>query len=69
MEDVENEQLNVLKIVIGHRVDKHIENYILCRSGIDPIVVQRPIVRHVADDFIDDGDEQWSYQSRSSNDE
>ncbi|KAA0053553.1 CACTA en-spm transposon protein [Cucumis melo var. makuwa] len=26
MDDVENEQLNVLKIVIGHRVDEHFKN-------------------------------------------
>ena len=34
MDDVENEQLNVLKIVVDHRVDEHIEDDNLCLSLI-----------------------------------
>ena len=69
MNNVENEQLNVLEIVVGHRVDEHIENDTLCKPDIHPILVERLLVRHVGDDFIDNGDEQLSHQSRSSNDE
>ncbi|KAA0047006.1 uncharacterized protein E6C27_scaffold230G002000 [Cucumis melo var. makuwa] len=43
MEDVENEQLNALKIVVVYRVDEHIEDDTLCRLDIDPIVVERPV--------------------------
>ncbi|KAA0063153.1 uncharacterized protein E5676_scaffold1213G00260 [Cucumis melo var. makuwa] len=42
-DDVENEQLNVLKIVIGHRVDEHIEDDTLCRTDVDPTIVERPV--------------------------
>ncbi|KAA0035765.1 uncharacterized protein E6C27_scaffold403G00400 [Cucumis melo var. makuwa] len=45
--DVENEQLNVLKIVVEHRVGEYIEDDTLCRPNVDPTVVKRPIVRHV----------------------
>ncbi|KAA0025919.1 hypothetical protein E6C27_scaffold34G002170 [Cucumis melo var. makuwa] len=58
LEDVENEQLNVLEIIFGHRVDEHIEDDTLCKPDVDPIVVERLIVHHVAGDFIDDDDEQ-----------
>ncbi|TYK25849.1 uncharacterized protein E5676_scaffold436G00610 [Cucumis melo var. makuwa] len=34
---------------------------------VDPIVVERSIVRHVVDNFINDDDEQLSVQSRSNN--
>ena len=58
MENVENEQLNVLETIVGHRVDEHIKDDTLCKTDIDPIIVERPIVHHVTDDFVDDGDEQ-----------
>ncbi|TYK04774.1 uncharacterized protein E5676_scaffold68G00870 [Cucumis melo var. makuwa] len=58
MEDVENEQLNALKIVVVYRVDEHIEDDTLCRLDIDPIVVERPVVHHVINDFMNDDDEQ-----------
>ncbi|KAA0054375.1 uncharacterized protein E5676_scaffold302G001990 [Cucumis melo var. makuwa] len=61
LDDVENEQLNVLEIIVGHRVDGHIED--------DTLMVERLVVCHVADDFIDDDDEQLSHQSESSDDE
>ena len=57
MEDVENEQLNILEIVVRHRVDEHIEDDTLCRSSVDFTVVERPVVRHVTSDIIDDDDE------------
>lgn len=31
VEDVKNEQLNVLEIVVGHRMDEQIEDDTLCR--------------------------------------
>ncbi|TYK01245.1 uncharacterized protein E5676_scaffold49G00310 [Cucumis melo var. makuwa] len=52
-----------------HRVDEHIEDNTLYRFDVDPTVVERPIVRHVADDFIHDGDEQLLHQSESSDNE
>ena len=68
VDDVENEQLNILKIVVGHRVDEHIEDDTLCRTNVNPTIVERPIMRHVTNDSIDDGAEQLSHQSGSSND-
>ncbi|KAA0050525.1 CACTA en-spm transposon protein [Cucumis melo var. makuwa] len=55
VDDVENEQLNVLEMVADHRVDEHIKNDTLCRPNVDTIVAERPIVRYVAVEFIDDG--------------
>lgn len=70
VDDIENEQLNILEIVVGHRMDKQIQDNTLCRPEVDPTVVERSDVRHVAYDFIADDDEQLSLlQSRSSDDE
>ncbi|KAA0060542.1 uncharacterized protein E5676_scaffold420G00540 [Cucumis melo var. makuwa] len=69
VDDVENEQQNILKIVVDHRVDEHIEDGTLFKPDVDPTVVKIPIMRHVAEDFIDDTDEQLSHQSGSSDDE
>ena len=70
VKDIENEQLNVLEIVVWHRVDKHNKDDTPCRDKVDPIVVERSDVRHVADDFIGNDDEQLSSpQSGSSNNE
>ena len=70
VEDVENEQLNVLKIVVvGHRVDRHIKDNTLCRTDVDSTIVERPVMHHVVENFIDDEDQQLSHQSESSDDE
>ena len=69
MDDVENEQLNVLEIVVSHRMDEEIEDNTLCRPNVDPTVVERPVLHHVTDDFIDNSDEQLSHQSESNDDE
>ncbi|KAA0063052.1 CACTA en-spm transposon protein [Cucumis melo var. makuwa] len=66
VDDVENEDLNVLEIVVSHRVDEHIEDDTLWRTDVDPTIVERPIVRHVTDDFIDDVDEHLSHASGTS---
>ena len=66
--DVENEQLNVLKIVVSHWENGHFENDILYRPDVDPTVVKRSVVYHLVNDFIDVGDEQFPYQSGLSND-
>ncbi|TYK18653.1 cytochrome P450 CYP82D47-like [Cucumis melo var. makuwa] len=66
VEDVKNEQLNALKIVIGHKVDKHIKNGTLCRLDVDPTVVERSILHHVVDDFINNHKEQLSPQNTIS---
>ena len=42
--DVEDQQLNVLEIVVGHCVDEHIEDDTLCRLDVDLIVVEKSIV-------------------------
>ena len=44
VEDVENEQLNVLEIVVGHRVDEHIKDDTLCKPDVNPIVIERLVV-------------------------
>ena len=69
MKNIENEQLNVLKIIVNHRVDEHIEDDTLCRTYVDPIIVERAVVRKVTNDFIDDGDEIFSHESETSDDE
>ena len=66
VDDAENEQLKVLEIVVDHRMDEPIEDDTICRTNIDPTIVERSVVCHVADDFIDDGDEQLSHQSGTS---
>ena len=68
MDDVEIEQLNALKIVVGCQVDEHIKDDTLCRTDVDPTIIKRPIMHHVTNDFIDDEDEQLSHQSGSSDD-
>ncbi|KAA0058994.1 uncharacterized protein E5676_scaffold416G00470 [Cucumis melo var. makuwa] len=69
VEDVENEQLNVLKIVVGHHVDEHVKDNTLCRPDFDPAMVERLIVHHFVNDFIKDDDEQLSIQRRTSDDD
>ncbi|KAA0062931.1 uncharacterized protein E6C27_scaffold468G00250 [Cucumis melo var. makuwa] len=61
VEDVENDHINVVKIVVSHRVDDHIEDDTLRRTDVDSTIVERPIVRHVTDEFIDDVDEHLSH--------
>ena len=56
-------------VVVRHRVDDHIEYNTLCRLDVDPIVVERLIVHHVVDNFINDDDEQLFVQSESSDGE
>ncbi|TYK21333.1 uncharacterized protein E5676_scaffold68479G00160 [Cucumis melo var. makuwa] len=68
VDDFENEQLNVLEIVVGHQVDEHIKDDTLYMPKVDTTVIEGSVVHHVADDFIDDGDEQLSHQSGSSDD-
>ncbi|TYK20936.1 CACTA transposable element [Cucumis melo var. makuwa] len=63
VKNVENDHINVLEIVISHQVDDHIEDDTLCRIDVDPTIVERPVVRHVTDDFIDDVDEHLSHAS------
>ncbi|TYJ97707.1 gamma-aminobutyrate transaminase POP2 [Cucumis melo var. makuwa] len=53
LDDVENEHLNLLEIVVSHRVDEHIEDDTLCRIDIEPTIIDRSVVRHVTNDFID----------------
>ncbi|KAA0056605.1 cytochrome P450 CYP82D47-like [Cucumis melo var. makuwa] len=55
VDDIENDQLNVLEIVVSHRVNEHIEDNTLCRPDVDPTVIERPVVRHITNDFIDNG--------------
>ncbi|KAA0054539.1 hypothetical protein E6C27_scaffold24G003230 [Cucumis melo var. makuwa] len=63
VEDVQNDHINILEVVVSHQVDDHIEDDILCRNDVDHTIVERPIVRHVTDDFIDDVDEHLSHAS------
>ncbi|KAA0050464.1 CACTA en-spm transposon protein [Cucumis melo var. makuwa] len=61
VKDVENENINILEVIVSHQVDDHIEDDNLCRIDVDPTIVERSIVRHVTDDFIDDVDEHLSH--------
>ena len=54
LDDVKDQQLNVLEIIVEHCVDDHIDDDKLCKLDIDPTIVERPIVCHVVDDFIND---------------
>ncbi|KAA0045128.1 uncharacterized protein E5676_scaffold500G001210 [Cucumis melo var. makuwa] len=63
VEDIENDHINILEIVVSHQVDGHIEDDTLCRIDVDPTIVERSIVRHVTEDFIDDVDEHLSHAS------
>ncbi|TYK30898.1 CACTA en-spm transposon protein [Cucumis melo var. makuwa] len=63
VEDVENDHINVLEIVISHRVDDHIEDDTLCKTNVDPTIIERSVVRHVTDNFINDVDEHLLHAS------
>ncbi|KAA0051737.1 uncharacterized protein E6C27_scaffold60G001270 [Cucumis melo var. makuwa] len=63
VEDVQNDHINILEVVVSHQVDDHIEDDTLCRNDVDPTIIERPVVRHVTDDFIDDVDEHLSHAS------
>ncbi|KAA0047514.1 CACTA en-spm transposon protein [Cucumis melo var. makuwa] len=52
-EDVESNHINVLEILISHQVDDHIEDDTLCRTNIDPTIVERSVVCHVdVDEYL-----------------
>ena len=49
VEYIENDQLIVMKIAVEHRVDEPIsEDDTLCRTGVDPTIVERPSVCNVS---------------------
>ncbi|TYK06516.1 (R)-mandelonitrile lyase 1-like [Cucumis melo var. makuwa] len=66
VDDVEDQQLNVSKIIVDHRVVDHIKDDTLCKLDVDLTAVERLIVCHVVDEFINDDDEQLSVKSGSS---
>ncbi|TYK19759.1 GDSL esterase/lipase [Cucumis melo var. makuwa] len=61
VDDVENEHINILEVVVSHQRDDHIEDDIPCRIDVDPTIVERSVMRHLTDDFIDDVDEHLSH--------
>ncbi|TYK27279.1 uncharacterized protein E5676_scaffold244G00460 [Cucumis melo var. makuwa] len=61
VDDVENEHVNILEVVVSHQVDDHIEDDIPCRVDVDPTTVERSVVRHLTDYFIDDVDKHLSH--------
>ncbi|KAA0026277.1 CACTA en-spm transposon protein [Cucumis melo var. makuwa] len=63
VDDGKNDHINVLEIVVSHRVDDHIKDDTLCRTDVYLTIVERPVVRHVTDNFIDDVDEHLSHTS------
>ena len=66
VEDIKNDQLNVIKIIIKQRVDEHvIEDDTLCRTEVDPTIVERPNVCHVLENFINDEDDKQSSHQAS----
>ena len=51
-------------------MDEHIEDDTLCRTNVDPTIVERSVVLHVTDGYIDNVDEHLSHASGTSdNDE
>ncbi|KAA0053293.1 CACTA en-spm transposon protein [Cucumis melo var. makuwa] len=54
VKNVQNDHINILEVVVSHQVDDHIKDDTLCRNDVDPTIVERPVVCHVTDDFIDD---------------
>ncbi|KAA0047059.1 gamma-aminobutyrate transaminase POP2 [Cucumis melo var. makuwa] len=44
-------------------MDDHIEDDTLYKTNVDPTIVERPVVHHVTDGFIDDVDEHLSHAS------
>ena len=50
-------------------MDEHIDDDTLCRTDVDPIIVERSIVRYVTDNFIEYVDEELSHESRTSDEE
>ncbi|KAA0032451.1 CACTA en-spm transposon protein [Cucumis melo var. makuwa] len=51
----------LVSCIVSHRVDDHIEDDTLCKTNVDPTIVERSIVRIVIDDFINDVDEHLSH--------
>ena len=49
-------------------MDEHIDDDTLCRTDVYPTIVERPVVHHVTNDFIDDVDEYLSYEREANND-
>ena len=68
VDDVENDQLHVLKIVIAIEWMNTLR-MTLCTRLIDLTANERSVVHHVVDDFIDNKVEQLSHPSRISEDE
>ena len=68
VDDVENEQLNVLKSLLAIEW-MNSSRMTLYRINVDSIIVERLIVCYVTDDLIDEGDEQLSHQNGTSDDE
>ena len=36
-------------------MDEHLEDDTLCRTDVDPTIIERSVMHHVVDGFIDDG--------------
>ncbi|KAA0048144.1 uncharacterized protein E6C27_scaffold63G00400 [Cucumis melo var. makuwa] len=49
-------------------MDEHIEDDTLCRTNVDPTIVERSVVLHVIDDFTNNVDEHLSHASITSDD-
>ncbi|TYK04839.1 CACTA en-spm transposon protein [Cucumis melo var. makuwa] len=67
LEGAENEHINILEVIVSHQVDDHIEDGTLCRIYVDPTIVERLVIFHVTDDFIDDVDEHLSHEQSWTN--
>ncbi|KAA0066295.1 uncharacterized protein E5676_scaffold602G001710 [Cucumis melo var. makuwa] len=63
VEDVQNDHINILEVVVSHQMDDYIEDNTLRKNDVDHTIIERPIVRHITDDFIDNLDEHLSHAS------
>ena len=50
-------------------MDEHIEEDTLCRTDVDATIIERLVMRHVVNDFMDNEDEQLSHQNGTSDNE
>ena len=67
VEDTKNNQLHVLEIVVEHHVEEHIiEDDTLCRTKVDLTIVERPNVRHFAENFIKNEEDEQSSSNHST---
>lgn len=69
LEDVESEQLGLLKVLGGYCANEDIERDTFCRVDIDSTSMEWLVISHIDDYFINDDEKQLSHQNRSNDDD